>query len=91
MPTMMVSAEGASVRRRGSGKPRLVVRGQRRKTTAELLHKLQTLINQDDAENRRSAIHNYNAYFVLGPASGRVRTALGHVMKALQDAMNAKA
>lgn len=91
MPTLMVSAEGASVRRRGSGKPKLIVRGQRRKITVATLAKLQTLINQDDHENRRSAINNYNPYFVLGPSGGRVRTALERVMKSLEDAIKAKA
>lgn len=91
MPTLMVSAEGASVRRRGSGKPKLIVRGLRRKITVDCLSKLQTLLNQDDHENRRSAINNYNPYFVLGPSNGAVRKALEKVMMALDNAIKAKA
>lgn len=91
MATLMVSAEGASVRRRGSGKPKLIVRGQRRKITVKALRELQTLLNQDDHENRRSAIHNYNPYFVLGSSNGTVRKALEKVMAALEAAIQAKA
>lgn len=91
MSTLMVSAEGASVRRRGSGKPRLIVRGARRKHCSEVLRKLGTLQNQDDGENRRSAIHDYNPYLIFGSQNSKARKALADLLKALQDALSAKA
>jgi hypothetical protein len=90
MPTIMVSAEGASVRRRGSGKPKLVVRGRRRKAVADCIRKLTTLQNQDFAENRRAAVNDYTAYLVLGDPNSRQSKAIMTLLEALEKAMNHK-
>jgi hypothetical protein len=91
MATIMVSAEGASVRRRGSGKPKLVVRGQRRKAVIDSLRKLTTLQNQDAAENRRAAVHDYNPYLIFGDPNSRQSKALTTILEALDRAKNLKA
>lgn len=91
MSSLIVSAEGVSVRRRGSGKPRIVVRGNRRKAAQRAKRALQTLMNQDDHENRRSAINSYNPYLILGTADSRIRASFEKVQKAIQDALDAKA
>lgn len=90
MATILVSAEGASVRRRGSGKPRLVVRGRRRKAVVDCKRKLIVLANQDWAENRRSAINDYNPYLVLGAPNSKVMKALETLQEALQRALDEK-
>lgn len=90
MATIMVSAEGASIRRRGSGKPKLVVRGQRRKAVADCIRKLHTLQNQEAREDRRAAVNDYNAYLILGDPNSKQSKALSVILDVLDRAMKIK-
>lgn len=90
MATILVSAEGASVRRKGTGKPKVVVRGRRRTSVVKSLHALASLENQDYSENRRGALNDYNPYLILGSSNSKVRKAFETLQEALQKALDEK-
>lgn len=90
MPSILVSVEGVSSRRT-TGKPRLLLRRQRRKIAKNLLRQLKNMENQEFAENRRSAINNYEPFMVFGAANSRYNTALALLKDRLIAALAATA
>lgn len=90
MPSIHVSVEGVSSRRR-AGKPRLLLRGQRRKAATKALQQLKHLENQEFAENRRSAVNNYNPFLILGAGNSRYSSALALLKDRLTEALKATA
>ncbi len=89
MPGVIVSVEGVVVRR-SSGKPRLLLRGRRRKACQKLLKALQVLVNQDEFEARRSTKLNYNPFLVLGDTRSGPRTAVSTLVNRLNEVLRAK-
>lgn len=89
MSAIIVSVEGMTVRRT-SGKPKLLVRGRRRKACQKALRALQTLFNQDDFEQRRSTQMGYNPYLVLGTPRSSYRNAYTLLANTLIEALAAK-
>lgn len=87
----LVTAEGVPVPRTARKKPAMLVRGRRLKALNAAIHQLETLQNQDFAENARSAIRNYTPFLILGASNGKVMLAFNNLLKALKDAKAAKA
>lgn len=91
MASTLVSIEGVPVAKGRRGKPRLLVRGRRRKAAVKALHHLQVLENQDFAENTRAAKNFYTPYLILGTPGSKVDKAFDTLTTALNDALKAKA
>jgi len=85
----MISVEGVSVRR-NSGKPKMLVRGRRRKAVKNCLKQLKNVFNQDWYENRRAALNNYDAYLILGASNSAASKAMVTIQAALEKALAAK-
>jgi len=90
MSTVLVSIEGVSVRRH-NGKPKLLVRGRRRKAASKLKRALETLESQDWQENRRSAMNRYDPLLILGAANSRHANAVALLKQRLAEVLAAKA
>jgi hypothetical protein len=89
--TMMISSEGIPVPRSARNKPRSIVRGKRRSVLIGAIAKLKSLAAQDYAENRRSAIHGYDAYFVLGTQNSNPQRSFVALLARLEEALALKA
>lgn len=90
MASVFLSVEGVSSRRR-SGKPRLLLRGMRRKMAKKALNALIHLNNQEFAEARRSTEQGYNGYYILGASNSRFATAAATLKARLEEVLAAKA
>lgn len=88
--TVLVSVEGVGSRRR-SGKPRILLRGQRRKAANKALAALKHLENQEFFEGRRSAANSYDPFLILGAGNSRYNTAVTLLKTRLEEALSAKA
>ncbi|TAL03831.1 MAG: hypothetical protein EPO07_05730 [Verrucomicrobia bacterium] len=91
MANMMVSIEGVPVPRSSRSKPRTIVRGKRRRQLIRAVKALQSLSNQDYAEDRRGAIHNYTPYLILGSQNSVHTTRFTGLLARLQESLAAKA
>jgi len=90
MPIGLISAEGVPVRR-NSGKPKLLLRGRRRKAAIHLVKALQVMANQDFAENRRAALNKYSPFFALGNPNSNYNIWAGKLIARLEEVLKAKA
>ena len=89
MSAIIISVEGVSVKP-GSGKPKLLVRGRRRKACKKLLQALTSMFNQDLAEERRATNIGYNPFLVLGATNSKFNKALNDLNNRMVEVLNAK-
>lgn len=87
---LMVSIEGVS-QRRSSGKPKSLLRGNRRKAAQKALKALIVMENREFEENRRSSVNNYEPFLILGAPNSRYSTAIALLKDRIKEALLAKA
>lgn len=90
MATTMVDVQGVSLKRTRL-KPKLLVRGQRRKALMKAKRALHSLENQDFAEERRASNNGYTPFTVFGNPSSAFRSALVKLKTRIDEALAAKA
>lgn len=90
MARMFVSIEGVPVPRHSRQKPRLLVRGKRRRQLVRAIKALKSLSNQDFAEGRRGAVHNYTPYLILGSQNSVHNSRYRGLLDRLEEALAAK-
>jgi len=71
-------------------KPRLLLRGRRRKAVQKLLHAAQVVKRQDDAETNRGARKGYNPYLWRGIPQSASDKALTQVITRSAQVLAAK-
>lgn len=89
MATIFLSVEGVPGKRT-NGKPRLLLRGQRRKICVKVLRMLKTLENQEFYEARRATQNRYDPFLVLGAATSKFSKAHAELKKRLEEALATK-
>lgn len=87
MASVIVSLEGQSVRR-SSGKPKKVLRGDRRKHAQKLLQQLFVVFRQDAAESARGTKLRYTPALVLGNQNSRWNNAVATLIERLEEMLN---
>ena len=90
MATTLIDVQGVSLKRT-RGKPKLLVRGNRRKALNKAKRALASLENQDFAEERRASNNNYSPFVVFGAPSSAVRGALVKLKARIDECLAAKA
>lgn len=90
MATVLVDVQGVSLKRTRL-KPKLLVRGQRRKSLVKLKRALQSLENQDFNEERRASNNGYTPYVIFGNPTSAYRSALVKLKARVEESLAAKA
>lgn len=87
----LVSIEGIPVVNAGKNKPVRLVRGRRLKALTGAIQHLNTLLNQDSAEQNRASSRRYTPFLILGLPNSPAMKAFTTLFKTLTEAKAAKA
>lgn len=90
MASISASSERRGVTGSNRGKPKIVIRGRRRKSAKKALRSLKQVFNQDFAENSRAAVRNYRAYLITGNSNSAIFGQFEAVIDRLEKSLAAK-